>query len=149
MRFDAEGRIVGGVRWVVVDADGFLSHPQLAALGNDRFLLGWTRMHRFGAYANLRNQTGNRRDDFRVPHSYHLAEVDAYGEFVSAAVDVDRGLGWGEQDQLVSLGEGRVGWVYVPDPTVPEAVPEAGEPLPWSMEPRSPTLRFAVYQTRE
>jgi hypothetical protein len=43
--------------------------------------------------------------------------------------------GWGEQDQMVSLGRGRVGWVQRPDPRWKATLPS----------PNSPSLNFNVY----
>lgn len=106
-RVDAAGALVGNIVRLAAKPGVFLSYPQLAPLGDGTFLLG------YGEMVALAEQTD--WGTLRVPASYHVLEVDENG----AALTEDKvleGLGWGEQDQMVPLGPGRVGWVYTPNP---------------------------------
>ena len=49
--------------------------------------------------------------------SYRVMEVDALGNALTEPVELE-GAGWGEQDELVPLGQGRAGWAYIADPAL-------------------------------
>jgi hypothetical protein len=44
-------------------------------------------------------------------------EVDDRGAALSAPVQL-AGAGWGELDEMVPLGKGRVGWAYIANPAL-------------------------------
>jgi hypothetical protein len=106
VRFDSSGAVVGDLKIVAAMPNTFLSYPQLASLGNGTYLLGYAEMDALGGEGN---------DAFRVPKSFRVQEIDENGNALTEAQTLD-GAGWGEQDQMVPLGEGRVGWVYIPNP---------------------------------
>lgn len=108
-RLDADGALVGEPKWVAAPDDRWLSFPQLAPLGDGVFLLGYGTMSSVDAL-----------DDWgllRTPATYHLQEIDIDGNALTEAQTLAPGVGWGEQDEWVSLGRGRVGWAYTPEPT--------------------------------
>jgi hypothetical protein len=106
-RFAADGTTVGEPTAVASAPGMFLSYPQLAPLGDGAYLLGWGEMVAL-----------SEQDDWnllRVPATYHLVEIDVDGNALTEVMTLAGG-GWGEQDEMVSLGRGRVGWAYTPDP---------------------------------
>lgn len=131
-RFDAAGASVGEVKWVVQDSNHYLSYPQLSDLGNGRYLLGW------GVMYDVSDQAGMVENNFRVPMQFWVQEIDVDGNALTQATLVE-GAGWGEQDRMVSLGNGSVGWAYIPDPTM-----EAGGTAPAC---NSNSLQLSVYQS--
>jgi hypothetical protein len=124
--FNANSELVGGIRRVVHDDNAYLSYPQLVRLADDRYLLGWGVMHKVDG-------TDEQNDDsYRVPWEYWVMEVNAQGTPYSDPQKL-QGTGWGEQDQMVSLGQGRAAWAYIPNPALP--APPCN----------SDTLQFTVY----
>lgn len=78
----------------------------------------------------------NIDDEFRIPRAYHVMQVDSHGSPLGPDQTLSA-TGWGEQDQLVSLGTGRVGWAYIPAPAR-----TAGK----NPACLSPTLQLSVYK---
>lgn len=109
-RFDTVGKLVGNINWVVKDDDWFYSYPQLASLGNDKYLLGYAKMVRL----SKRNELGIHAygDAIRLPDSFHVIEIDQNGKKLTPEQTVK--YGWGEQDRMVSLEDGKVAWAYIP-----------------------------------
>lgn len=116
-RYDATGNLVGNIHWVVKKPDTFMSYPQLAPLGHGRFLLGYGVMNA----VNVGTATAH---GFRVPGSFRVMQVDADGTVLGPEQTLTDN-GWGEQDQLVPLGDGRVGWAYIPAPQIVGDAPPA------------------------
>ncbi|MCB1320562.1 MAG: hypothetical protein KDK34_09935 [Leptospiraceae bacterium] len=114
VRFDSQGDMVGAIKWVAEKDNTYLSHPQLAKLGTNRFLLGYGEMKR------LRDAKDTSDESYRIPWNHYLLEIDANGNRLTDPIELE-GAGWGEQDEMVSLGNGRVGWAYIPDPTLKSA----------------------------
>lgn len=98
------------INWIVASDEAHMGHPQLAPLGGDRFLLGYGEMYR----VNLEDK-GNL--DRQVPWNHFVQVIDGQGNLEGEAMQLD-GVGWGEQDQWVSLGRGRVAWAYPAAPTL-------------------------------
>lgn len=135
-RYDQNGNLVGSIKWVVVNSGTFYSYPQLVSLGNGTFLLGYGEMVTLAAQQEAAAANKNIDDSFRIPSAFHVMQVDSSG----APLGPDQTLsntGWGEQDQLVSLGAGRVGWAYLPSPT------RLDNKNPACL---SPSLQLSVYQ---
>jgi len=108
VRTDATGKTTQAVKWFSVSNGTYLGHAQLAPLGNGRFLLGYAKFVNFGNDGNpVKND-----NTFRVPSSYWVVEIDAKGNRLTKPKQIS--YGWGEQDQMVPLGTGRVGWAYTP-----------------------------------
>lgn len=131
-RFDGDGASVGDIKWVVEDSNHYLSYPQLTDLGDGRYLMGW------GVMYDVSNQDGMVENNFRVPMEYWVQEIDVDGNALTEALLVE-GAGWGEQDRMVSLGNGAVGWAYIPEPTM-----DAGGSVPSC---NSNSLQLSVYQS--
>jgi hypothetical protein len=109
--FDKNGAVIGKVKRIASAPGVFLSSPQLAPLGKGTYLLGYTKM---AAFADKERLKSAYDDAFRIPTSYHVLEVDENGNALTQ-VQTLKGAGWGEQDQMVALGAGRVGWAYTPN----------------------------------
>lgn len=106
-RFDTVGKLVGPINWIVSDSDWFYSYPKLASLGNGKYLLGYAKMERLG---NKSRRTYG--DAIRLPESFHVVEINKDGKKLNTGQTVK--YGWGEQDNMVSLGDGKVAWAYIP-----------------------------------
>jgi hypothetical protein len=109
--FDKNGTVVGSIKRVASAPGVFLSAPQLAPLGKGTYLLGYTKM---AAFADKEKLKFAYDDAFRIPTSYHVLEVDENGNALTQEQTL-KGAGWGEQDQMVALGAGRVAWAYTPN----------------------------------
>ncbi|MEM7155245.1 MAG: hypothetical protein AAF799_20520 [Myxococcota bacterium] len=110
LRFDADGQSEGDITWVAGDDDSFFSWPQLAPLGGDRYLLGWGS----GLRVSDGLEGSERNNSLRIPWSYWLMEIDGEGNPLTEATEVP-GVGWGEVNEMIPMGPGRVTWSYVPD----------------------------------
>ena len=107
---DAEGALVGDVNWIARNAASFLSWPQLAPLGDDRYLLAWGEGYRVGTSENQ----ADRDFSLSYPWSYWMMEIDGNGAALTEAAEVST-AGWGEVNEMVPFGDGRVAWTYVPE----------------------------------
>lgn len=127
-RFDASGAPVGEINWVVSSTEHFLGHPQIAELAEGRYLLGWSEQWRVGDGLDETSMwTIRRRHSFQSAWAYHLVEIDADGQALSAPRELE-GAGWGDLDEWVAFGDGRIGWAYIADPelTAWDAAPPCG-----------------------
>ena len=111
-----------------------LGYPQIGYLGKDgagnvRLLVGWGRLFDWSSYKF--DTAGDQR---RIASLYTVQEFNVDGAPVSAIRDVTHG--WGELDKMTSIGNGRVGWAYTPDPNL------QGATKPVVM---SPTLQWTTY----
>ena len=111
VRFDPDGKRRGAIRWVKQDRNTYLSFPQLTRIGQNRYLLGYAEMKR------LADKSDKDDRSYRIPHAYYMMEIDINGKQLTEARQL-QGAGWGEQDELVSLGRGRIGWAFIPNPTL-------------------------------
>ena len=111
-RWDESGAMLGPIRWVVKDDAGYVSYSTLSSLGSGRFLLGWGVMRRLSE-----PDGANGEASMRIPWDYYVMEIDAAGEQLTDPVRLD-GAGWGELDEMVPLGPGRVGWAYIAEPAL-------------------------------
>lgn len=127
MRFKADGTL-DFQSWFRSDQTYFLSYAQLAFLGNDsagypRYLVGWAQMMS-GSSPATALKTPSPANSQRLATKYFVQEIDASGNWKSAVTEVVNG--WGEQDHMVSLGQGRAGWVQRPDPRWKTTLPSTG-----------------------
>ena len=128
-RFDAQGAMQGEIQWVVGDSEHFLGHAQIAELGEGRYLLGWSRQWQVGDGLDETSMwTIRRRHSFQSAWSWHLMEIDAEGTPLTQMRTLDN-AGWGDLDEWVELGDGRVGWSYIEDPalTAWDSAPNCGD----------------------
>jgi hypothetical protein len=115
LRVTADGKVLP-ILWNVVvpheQQQYYLSWPQLAWLGEgDRYFLGWAR-----GYQSCAKYDNDDRDvSLRHPWAYFVMEISGDGDVLVPAQDVSAaGVGWGEVNEMVTIGPGRVGWSYVP-----------------------------------
>lgn len=114
-RYDQDGNLVGSIKWLVDNSGTFYSYPQLVSLGNGTFLLGYGEMVTLAEQQAAMAANMNIDDSFRIPGAFHVRQVDQSGTPLGPDQTLTN-AGWGEQDQLVPLGPGRVGWAYLPSP---------------------------------
>lgn len=136
IRFDENARPAGPVNWIVKKRNVYLGYPQIAPLGNGRYLLGYGEMKR--TKDSAKKEWSNY--SYLIPWNYYLVEIDSNGKFLTEPEKLD-GTGWGEQDQMVSLGRGRVAWAYIPNPKYTE--------LNKAPECNADQLQLSVYKSRE
>jgi len=111
VKFDASGSQMGGINWVLKEADAYLSYSQIAPLGENRYLLGW------GVMKKLNDPSDTTDESYRIPWDYYVMEIDEEGNRLTQPLLLE-GAGWGEQDQMISLGNGRVAWTYIEQPAL-------------------------------
>jgi len=146
------------VKWIRCDPRHYLSYPTLAPLGNDRFLLGWTQMipteyllTDFTGNAPRGENDRNWNPDqewpwafyMRVPKAFWVAEISASGELQTDPQELS-GIGWGEYNNMASMGTGRVAWTYIPNPTVDHVRPSPASEVTTAADQtaRSPPCRY-------
>lgn len=132
VRFNKNGR-TKGIKWIISKKNTYLSYPQLARLDDNRFLVG------FGEMKRLKDKNDKNDESYRTPWVYYLQEIDIDGRALSQ-VNILKKYGWGELDQLISLGNGKIAWSYIPNPTL----------LPGGKIPscNASSLQMSVYHTR-
>ncbi|MEM6291005.1 MAG: hypothetical protein AAGA54_07050 [Myxococcota bacterium] len=108
--FDAEGDPTGEIRWFDNEGQGFHGWPQLGPLGGDRYLLAWGE----GYQAGSAESNGERNAALVLPQTFWMMEIDGDGNALTAPAEVTE-AGWGETNEMVSLGDGRVAWSFVPN----------------------------------
>lgn len=126
--------------------------PQLVDLKNGRFLMGYAKyLCSDYAFTKGRMNQDAYYDRFggiamMFPRAYYLVEIDAAGNILEGPVELSHDtlgdIGWGAIDEMIPLGDGKVGWVYMPDPTIENvAAPIAPSPL-------SKTWQVMVYESK-
>ncbi len=105
-RFDQAGDLVGSVNWIVSASPYYVSYPQLVPLENGNYLLGYGKMP---ANSTLADFQFEMRWTLLFPEEYWIQEIDANGQTIGQAWQLD-GVAWGELDEIVSLGNNRIGW---------------------------------------
>ena len=136
IRFDENAVPSGPVRWIVQNKDSYLGYPQITALGNDRYLLGYGEMKR--TKHSAKEEWSNY--SYLIPWNFYLVEIDINGKFLTKPQKLE-GTDWGEQDQMVSLGRRRVAWAYIADPAYKE--------LNKAPECNAKELQLSVYESKE
>jgi len=110
-KWDESGVMQGEIDWVVQDSEAYVSYSTLAELEPGRFLLGW------GTMFKLDDQDDGGEVSMRIPWDYYVMEIDESGEVLTEPLLLE-GVGWGELDEPVSLGNGRVAWTYIENPAL-------------------------------
>ena len=91
-----------------------LSAPQLTQLDTNRFLLGWAKFQCLSDGTALKRFAGAHT---LHPKEYYLMEIDSDGNRLTQPTRVES-TGWGGMDEMVSLGNGKVGWAYIQAPEI-------------------------------
>ena len=112
LNFDASGAQVGTVQWIAQHETAFYSWPQLAALGGDRYLVGWGEGYHAGS--KVGKDEPERNLSLKLPWTYWVMEINGDGKALTSPSEV-KNADWGELNEMVSLGDGRVAWTYVPE----------------------------------
>lgn len=115
VRFSSDG-LLESTMWVANSSTHFSSYPQLVSLGSDttgttRYLLGWGQMMPT-ATSTFDNFSPDLTQRFAT--KYFVKKISHFGADRMPALEIVNG--WVEQDQMMSLGTGIVGWVYVTNP---------------------------------
>ena len=123
MRVDANGEIVWGPRYVRYPEGGdryggWLTNATIADLGNGSYLFGYGRTGHEDPSVDYDADEFDFVGSRQAPFEYVLFEVDGDGNRLTEDL-VTTDVGWGGQDELIHLGDGRVAWAYVPDPVRP------------------------------
>lgn len=130
------------VKWIAEDDDCMLGAPQLVDLQNGRFLVGYGKFQCISDGFKLRRfattTTNTRSVATLVPSEYYLMEIDSDGEIVVEPTRVS-GSGWGGVDRLISIGEGKAAWAYIPNP---ELTSEGDYP-----EPNQNAWELLIYES--
>lgn len=107
---DATGEQEGEIRWYPNDGIGFYGWPQLGPLGNGRYLLAWGE----GYQAGTADNNGDRNAALVLPQTFWMMEIDEGGNPLTSQTEVSE-AGWGETNEMIPLGAGRVAWSFIPD----------------------------------
>jgi hypothetical protein len=110
-KWDESGVMQGEIDWVVQEDETYVSYSTLAELEPGRYLLGWGTMFRTD------DQDDGGEVSMRIPWDYYVMEIDENGEALTEPLLLE-GVGWGELDEPVPLGNGRVAWTYIEDPAL-------------------------------
>jgi hypothetical protein len=110
-KFDASGAKEGDLTWIASDSVAYYTSPQIAPLGDGTFLFAWAESY----HAGTKTSDSDRNRSFAVPWTYWMVEIDEDGNRLTDPVEVTE-AGFGEVNEIVPLGKGRVAWTYVPTP---------------------------------
>ena len=113
-KWNSSGVMDGDIDWILKDPEHYLSYATLSSLGSDTYLLG------YGVMRSLSDEGIQDPDvSMRIPWEFYVVEIDGDGHLLTKPQLLE-GTGWGELDEAVSLGDGRVGWAYIKDPALTE-----------------------------
>ncbi len=120
--WDAQGAMQGSIQWIVQDPAAYISYANLAHLSEDMYLLGWGVVQKIGDEDDIQTKRN-------IASDFWIMEIDGDGNALTEAVLLD-GVGWGDVDQWVSLGNGRAAWAYIANPRLTPAgdFPDCNQP---------------------
>lgn len=116
-KVSGDGSINGqGFKWLVEDNDCQVSDPQLVDLQNGRYLFGYAKFQCISD--NLKFDRINSPNSLRllVPKAYYVMEIDADLNVLEGPIQLPN-HGWGGLDEPMYLGDGKVAWSYIKNPT--------------------------------
>lgn len=114
----SNGSISGSsFNWLVEDMDCQLSDPQLVDLENGRYLFGYAKFQCVSDGLGYDRADSTNTSRMMIPKAYYVMEIDANGNILSGP-EVLTDLGWGGLDEPVFMGDGKVAWTYISDPTL-------------------------------
>lgn len=121
LRVNTDGRsVLDGaeqhVQWIVEDDDCALGAPQLTDMENGRYLLGWAKYQCISDGHSLNRMSGRHT---LHPQEFWVMEIDQDGNRLTPPQRLED-TGWGSMDEMVFLGDGKVGWAYIPNPEIAE-----------------------------
>ena len=104
--------------WIVEDDDCQISDPQLIDLRNGRYLLGYARFQCLSDGLSFDRRYSSRGAmRMLVPKDFHVMEIDSDFNVLSGPIKLPD-HGWGGLDEPTYLGEGKVAWTYIKNPTI-------------------------------
>ncbi|WP_299589476.1 hypothetical protein [uncultured Microbulbifer sp.] len=117
-KVNGNGSINGqGFRWLVEDNDCQVSDPQLVDLKNGRYLFGYAKFQCISdnlKFDRIYSNRGAMR--LLVPKAFYVMEIDADLNILEGPVQLPS-HGWGGLDEPMYLGNGKVAWSYIKNPT--------------------------------
>ncbi|AWF81279.1 hypothetical protein BTJ40_10865 [Microbulbifer sp. A4B17] len=118
-RVDGDGSIEGqGFKWLVEEPDCQISDPQLIDLRNGHYLFGYAQFQCISDNLSYnRSSAKNGAMRMLVPKAYYVMEIDADLNILQGPVKLTK-FGWGGLDEPVFLGNGKVAWSYIKNPTI-------------------------------
>ncbi|MCO1336632.1 hypothetical protein MO867_20080 [Microbulbifer sp. OS29] len=119
-KVDSEGSIEGnGIQWLAEDSDCQISDPQLVDLKNGRYLFGYAQFQCISDNLPYNRSYNKRGEAMRmlVPKAYYVMEIDADLNVLEGPVKLTD-YGWGGLDEPMYLGNGKVAWNYIKNPTL-------------------------------
>ncbi|WP_413662123.1 hypothetical protein ACG1BZ_12665 [Microbulbifer sp. CNSA002] len=118
-KVDGEGSIEGeGFKWLVEEPDCQISDPQLIDLKNGRYLFGYAQFQCISDNLSYnRSSAKNGAMRMLVPKAYYVMEIDADLNVLEGPVKLTN-FGWGGLDEPVFMGNGKVAWSYIKNPTI-------------------------------
>ncbi|WP_445359840.1 hypothetical protein ACJJIL_12475 [Microbulbifer sp. EKSA005] len=119
-KVDGEGSIEGnGIEWLATDSDCQISDPQLVDLKNGRYLFGYAQFQCISDNLPYNRSYNKSGDAMRmlVPKAYYVMEIDADLNVLEGPVKLTD-YGWGGLDEPMYLGNGKVAWSYIKNPTL-------------------------------
>ncbi|WP_444904625.1 hypothetical protein ACJJIU_07060 [Microbulbifer sp. CnH-101-E] len=118
-KVDWEGNIEGvGINWLAEDSDCQISDPQLVDLKNGRYLFGYAQFQCISDNLPYNRSYNKKGEAMRmlVPKAYYVMEIDADLNVLEGPVKLTD-YGWGGLDEPMYLGNGKVAWNYIKNPT--------------------------------
>ncbi|MFA0811147.1 hypothetical protein [Microbulbifer epialgicus] len=119
-KVDGEGGIEGnGIKWLAEDSDCQISDPQLIDLKNGRYLFGYAQFQCISDNLPYNRSYNKKGEAMRmlVPKAYYVMEIDADLNVLEGPAKLTD-YGWGGLDEPMYLGNGKVGWSYIKNPTL-------------------------------
>ncbi|MCO1336349.1 hypothetical protein MO867_18615 [Microbulbifer sp. OS29] len=117
-KVSASGSMEGqGFNWVVEDNDCQISDPQLVDLKNGRYLLGYAKFQCISdnlSFDRIYANRGSKR--LLVPKAFYIMEIDADMNVLEGPIELPN-YGWGGLDEPMYMGDGKVAWTYIKNPT--------------------------------
>ncbi|MCP4746890.1 MAG: hypothetical protein GY874_12245, partial [Desulfobacteraceae bacterium] len=108
------------INWIASDPDCQLGDPQLVDLQNGRYLLGWAKFLCISDDLSASAMRLNGTTELLIPKAYYLMEIDEEGNALTDPIELTD-TGWGGLDSIISFGEGRAAWAYIPNPVLNES----------------------------
>ncbi|WP_444886048.1 hypothetical protein [Microbulbifer sp. JMSA008] len=118
-KVDGRGDIEGnGINWLAEDSDCQISDPQLVDLKNGRYLFGYAQFQCISDNLPYNRSYNKKGEAMRmlVPKAYYVMEIDADLNVLEGPVKLTD-YGWGGLDEPMYLGNGKVAWNYIKNPT--------------------------------
>ncbi|MFA0811817.1 hypothetical protein [Microbulbifer epialgicus] len=116
-KVNGNGSIRGqGFKWLIEDDDCQISDPQLVDLKNGRYLFGYAKFQCISDNLPFDRIYSPNSLRLLVPKAYYVMEIDADLNVLEGPIQLPN-HGWGGLDEPMYLGDGKVAWSYIKNPT--------------------------------